>query len=382
MGKRLKIMHIITDSKGNNRYFDAHAKAYDREKFEMYFCTFQYRGPIHDEMEAKGVPAFSLNCHTRRQYPVAIFKLYFLLKKKKIDILYAHLIDGGFVGLAAAKLARIPVTIFTRHHSDLTFAGKKEPLFRILDKICSVMADHIIASSQGEKDAVIKEGVPQKKVTLVYYAFDMENFRISSIDAPQRIRQEFSLQDSFVVCTIARLHIDKGHIYLFQAAKDLVKRNDQIKFLLLGEGDLRDYLESLAREMGIQDNVIFAGYRTNVFDILAACDIVVHPTLSEALCQVMIETLSMGKPLIISDVSGVADVVKNYENGIIIPSKDPQAIYDAVLYMMNNPEHAKQMGQSTQNEVRRRFDIKTSIKKLENLYMKWYNEKVFLKNKF
>lgn len=385
MPHRIKVMQIVTDVRSHNNQISAIAKSYDREKFELYVCTFHGRGLLHDDMAAKGIPAFPLNCYTRVQYPLAIFKLYFLLKQLKIDILHAHLIDAGFVGLAAAKLARTPVLVLTRHHTrdwlDLISAGKKRRFFIILDKLNSMMADYIFAISQDMGEILINgENIPRRKIVLAHYGLDMESINISSSDAPGRIRQEFSLQESFVICTIGRLDEGKGHIYLFQAARELIKVNDKVKFLLVGEGPLRNYLEELAREIGIQNYVMFAGFRHDVPDILAACDIVVHPTLTEVLSQVMVETKAMGKPLIISDVCGVSDVIKNHDNGIIIPPKNPQAIYDAVLYLMNNPEYAKKMGQKGQDEVRKEFDAKTSVKNLEYWYSKFYNDKRGLGN--
>ena len=130
----------------------------------------------------------------------------------------------------------------------------------------------------------------------------------------------------------------------------------EIRVLLLGTGD-RALVEAMVDELGLRERVILAGYRNDAPACMSAMDLIVHPSLSEAFCQVLIEAMATGTALVSTDVGGAAEVITQGETGILVPPANADAIAQAVLSLYRNPEQRRQMASAGQASVRQRFTV-------------------------
>ena len=180
------------------------------------------------------------------------------------------------------------------------------------------MADHIIApSTEVQRILLQREKVDASKVSLIPYGQDFRRFRSVTEADVARVKHELGMGQTLDLVCVSRLHPEKGHIYLFEALAALRKELPNVTCYLVGEGPERKSLEQSAAKFGIGQSIRFLGWRDDALTILAAADVVVHPSLHEALPSALIEALALGKPVVASDVSGVRDIVNGY--GEIVP---------------------------------------------------------------
>lgn len=310
-----------------------------------------------------------LNAPTKPKLPGAAFRLARWLKEYRVDVLQTHLFEGALVGLAAARLARIPLTIVTRHHTDEMWIVGTPP-HRWVDRLITRLADHVIGLSQAVgRHMISREGADPNKIAILPQGFDYEALSATDEDR-RRVRAEFGLEEAFVVGCVGRFFRTKGHAYLFAAARELAREIPNLRILLLGGGD-RTAIEAMIRETGLEDRVVFAGYRSDVPACLRAMDVVVHPSLTEAFCQAAIEALAAGTPLVVTNVAGAPEAVTDGEHGLLVPPADPQAIVQAVLRIYRDPAKAHRMAEAGRRRVMAEFTIDRMVRAQIDCYRRW-----------
>jgi glycosyltransferase involved in cell wall biosynthesis len=195
------------------------------------------------------------------------------------------------------------------------------------------MADHIIApSKEVQRILVQRENVRASKVSLIPYGQDFRRFQSVTEFDVAKVKHELGMGQIHDLVCVSRLHLEKGHIYLFEALAALRKELLSFTCYLVGVGPERKSLERSAQELGIDQSIRFLGWRDDALTILAAADVVVHPSLHEALPSALIEALALSKPVVASDVSGVRDIVKEY--GEIVPPKNSRALADSLRLVL------------------------------------------------
>jgi glycosyltransferase involved in cell wall biosynthesis len=289
-----------------------------------------------------------------------------LLSRRKIDILQTHLFDAGLIGLLAARLAQTPIVILTRHHSDqVRMAGSR---FHVgLDRWMARQADAVVAVSHAVRTyMMLNDGIDGERIAVINLGFDFS--QLSPTDDERRgIRVEFGIGHEFLIGCVASFFRTKGHRYLLAALSLIVKEIPNVRLLLVGPGDPTP-LEATIKELGLENHVIIAGYRKDVPACMGAADIVVHPSLSEAFSQVVIEAMGVGTALIATDVGGAREVVTHRENGILVPPADASAIASTVLELHRNPGFRQRLAVSGQASVRRRFTVERMVEQQVDCY--------------
>jgi glycosyltransferase involved in cell wall biosynthesis len=294
-----------------------------------------------------------LDARSRAAYPLAALRLARWLRAKKIAVLQTHLFDAGVVGLVAGRLARVPFVVSTRHHSDFHFvSGTRAHI--LIDSWTARLSDRVVVLAHAVKrHLVTREGVPADKVDVIVQGFDFDELRGSDAEG-RRVRAEFGLEDAFVVGVVAAFYPGKGHAHLFAAARSLVDEIPNLKLLLVGSGD-RAAIEAMAAEHGLAGRVVAAGFRRDVSACLRAMDVVVHPSLSEAFCQAIVEALAAERPVVASDVGGASEAIVGGEGGILVPPADADAIAAAIRRLHRDPAWARRLAVSGHKTAVARF---------------------------
>lgn len=160
-----------------------------------------------------------------------------------------------------------------------------------------------------------------------------------------------------LLLTVARLTEQKGHRFLIEALPALVAEWPSLICVFVGEGECRESLRTLAREKGVEQFCRFAGARNDVVDWYAAADVVVLPSLSEGFPFVVLEALAMSRPVVATRVGGVPEIIHDGSTGLLVPSRNPQALQSAVRKVLLDPAWAVRMGQAGQKEVTAHFTV-------------------------
>lgn len=367
----MKICHFVTSTL-NTHYFANLCGGLSERGISLLGVTLH--DPLPPDWLSTGKGRYTcLNAKGKLQLPLAVWRLAKILRCEKIELLQTHLFDAGLVGILAARLARIPVVVITRHHTDeMWIVGTRWHIQ--LDRLMARFADYVIGFSQAVKQHLVsREDVSSDKIEVIYQGFDF-NILSASKQECQQIRREFQLESKFAIGCIARFFKTKGHTYLIEALKQVSKEIPNVRLVLFGGGRDQSLLEDQIRKLGLDEYVIFAGHRKDVAACITAMDLIVHPSLTEAFCQAVIETMAAGTALIATDVAAASEVVFHGENGILVPPRDPQAIVDAVLQLYLNPELRKQIAKEGQRSVRERFTIDKMVNRQIDCYRQWLGE--------
>lgn len=340
----IKILHIVS-VETENYYLNNLVDYSDNDKVAYSFITFGAWGVFAEQMQKRGCTVYVLDAlHWKRQI-TSLVKLKKLIKRENPDIVHTHLFIPSFWGLMLAKWQKRK-TVLTRHHSDALYvisSAVKRKIWLSLEKYINRKSDYIIAPSQMVYDILVKkENVATKKVSLIPYGQTTERFDNITAELIQTKRSELSIGNELCFVCVSRLFNRKGHNFLFEAMAALKKRGVTAILYLVGTGPHKEALEKMTAALGIADKVIFLGWRNDALAIMAAADVIVHPSLEDALSSAVIEAIMLEKPIVATDISGVRDTLDNGKYGVIVPPANSKAFENAIYSIVHDMPAAKE----------------------------------------
>jgi glycosyltransferase involved in cell wall biosynthesis len=193
------------------------------------------------------------------------------------------------------------------------------------------------------RDIVVEwEGVPRGKVSVIPYGQTTERFAAVASDVVKRTRSELQMDDQLSLVCVSRLFHRKGHVYLFEALAPLIRDGLRAKLYLVGTGDYGAELGLIAESLGIRKNIEFLGWRDDVLALIAAADLIVHPSLEDALSQSLIESLMLGRPVIATNISGASDTLDGGKYGRLVRPADSDDLRWAIKEVVDDLESANE----------------------------------------
>jgi len=278
-----------------------------------------------------------------------------------------HFNDPCLNGIIAARLSGVPTLVMTHHTPELNrrYNVKGKILEKIAFRCCGL---YVIFTSEYDRETGIKKDkISMDRSFVIYYGLPPERFN-HKYDRKQ-IYREFSLDEECrIIGNIARLSYQKGQRYLIEAASLVIEKIKSVKFFFVGEGELESELKARVRQSGLQDYFVFTGYRNDIPHLLSAFEILVMPSLFEGLCFAVIEAAAMGVPSIATKVGGLQRSVLEGRTGILIPPEDPIALANAIVYLLEHPDKAKEMGLAAKKYFQELFTQDRMVKKTQDLY--------------
>jgi len=341
----------------------------DRRRFEIsLICPPKLAAAFQDDFKAFPFHVHGIKVRGWRDLK-SLFGLYHLFRQEKFDIIHSHMFRSSFICTPVAKLAGIPVVIETDHGREAWRKGIIKGSY-FIDRIIARLTNKIIAVSEAcGKYLLDEKGLSAEKVIVIQNGRDLS---IYSPDIPVEIsplKKELGIQDGCTIFgVVGRLEVQKGHIYLLEAIPKIMKTSKKFKILIVGDGSLREELESKAKELGIKDHLIFTGFRSDIPKLLRVIDIFVLPSLFEGLPLVAIEASATGKPVIATAVDGTPEVIIDGKTGILVPPRDPESLSKAMLSFLYNPSQCMFLGQNGRDYVNQKYSIQRQIRETEQVY--------------
>lgn len=293
---------------------------------------------------------------------VPTLKLARLILRERVDVVYAN---GAFSLIAcvlAAKLTRTPV-IWSEHNTTLPLGPEIQLLIGLADKIAVVT--EVIAHQFVELSPTVGE-----KMVTVHNGIDPERFEVCARDR-ERLRQELGLRkEHCIVGTVGRLAPEKGHHYFLRAAACIGEAIPAARFLVVGEGPLRDGLGAMATDMGIATKVRFTGFREDVPALLSLMDVFVLPSVEEAFSIAVLEAMAAGKPVIASNVGGIYEAVIEGETGYLVQAGDWQHTAERAIELLRDGTKRQRIGEKGRQLVRQHYTLETTCTKTLQLIEK------------
>ena len=394
--KKIKVVHIITrfDKGGSSENTFSTVVGLDRDKYDVTLIKgFSLESEMgksealaveHNltEIDRCGIKTVTISELVRKVSPLYDLKTFFsllkILRKEIPHVVHTHTSKAGILGRLAAFLARVPVIIHTPHgHVFWGYFSKWRLLvFIFLEKLTALITDEIITLTRQEKRDHLQFGIASEdKFSTIHSGVNLDAFFNVSVDNTAMMRSLDIPEDSFVVGTAGRLTPVKGHRHLIEAAGNILDVRPDTTFVFLGDGELFDELKNMATKLGIEKNVKFLGWRSDVAEVMSVFDVFVLPSLNEGMGRVLVEAMTLGKPVIASDVGGISDLVIHGKNGLLVPAADPDALADEIQCMMNNPKKRDAMG-CEGKKMAASYGVDSMVQKIDALYIQLLKRKL------
>jgi glycosyltransferase involved in cell wall biosynthesis len=309
---------------------------------------------------------------------VALLRLAALIRRGRYQIVHTHTAKAGFLGRLAAAMVGSPTIIHTVHgvtfHAHLS---RPQRWFYLgLERIAARFTHQFVAVGEDVRSTYVRSGIGSApSYETIYSGMPLREY----LDAGEMTTAErtilrselgFSPQHRVVVMA-ARLEPRKGHTYLFEAVQRLKPHHPELRVLILGEGGIRTQLEAQCRVLQIDDCVHFLGHRHDLPRILAAADISVLTSLWEGLPRVLVQSAAVGRPILTFDVEGAWEVVRDGQNGFVVPSRDVDAFVNRLDTLLRERERAEALGNAGRAHVSDRWTVETMLDRLDDLYQRW-----------
>ncbi|MBI1257579.1 MAG: glycosyltransferase [Chloroflexi bacterium] len=316
------------------------------------------------------VPELGRSLHPFRDL-ITIWTLYRLMRKLKPDIVHTHTAKAGFVGRIAAWLAGVPVIVHTFHGH--VFRGYFSPsmtrLFLMLERMTARMSSTVITLTEGLRRELSDEYhiTSRDHITVLPLGLDLAPFAANvreSVPDGSRGAPVSDPSSAPRIGIVGRLVPVKNHALFLQAAVLVREAFPNAHFVIVGDGELRSSLETLAASLNLSDAVTFTGWLRELAPVYADLDVNVISSLNEGTPVSVIESLAAGCPVVATAVGGLPDLLDQGELGALVPSGDAHALADAILKVLRNPPDSQQ----ARALMLERYGIDRLVRDLDHLY--------------
>lgn len=343
------------------------ARRLDPSRYDVTIGCLRKEGPLLARLDGSRVRVeeFSLGKGIDSPSGVAgMLRIARFLRRERIQIMHAHDLWSNLVGVLAAKLARVPVTITSQRDlsHDAWYGTYRRKVLRFIQGRSSV----VLTNAKAIREGLIEDGVPAKKVCVVYNGVDIDRFRNS------KSNREWLFPESAgrkLIVLVGNMNSDvKGHPVLISAAAEIVKRHPEAQFVLVGDGPRRRDYEAIVQTAGLKESFLFLGRRSDVPEILVSCDIAILPSLAEGLPNAVLEYLAAGLPVIATALGGNLEVVQDGVTGLLIPPNDSEALVRALGRLLEDPDFAATIARAGREHVQKEFSFERLVLDLDRLY--------------
>ena len=370
---RKKIVHIAQSAGGVAEYLYMFLKNWKNEDYENILIVSQdyeeqlerfkpytsniYIVPMVREIEAKNDIK-------------AVLKVRKILKQITPDIVYLHSSKAGAIGRIALAFNFKVKILYNAHgwYFNAQISDKKKKMFAIIEKILAIKTNKIINISKSEYESALKYKIaPEKKMCIIENGIDFTKFENNDKYREETRKKYHIANNEVVIGVVGRLTEQKDPMTMIKAFELVHKENNNTKLMYVGSGELEEEVKRYAKEKNILDKVIITGWVNNVEQYIPAFDIAVLPSKWEGFGLVIIEYMACDKPIVASNVGGIADIIRNKENGLLCKPDNDKEIYKKIIYMINNEEFAKEIIDKN-IKYRMEYDIGQLIKKYDELF--------------
>lgn len=339
-------------------------------------------------LEDLGIKATKINNMHRSLHPIkdlkALLALIKIIREFKPDIIHTHASKAGFLGRLAGWICRVDVMVHTFHghvfHS--YFSKFKTNIFLFLERFLAKRSNAIIAISPIQKKELVGEFriCSEEKMQIVPLGFDLEKFAFGIEEKRGAFRKAYGIPDDAVVISIiGRLVPIKNHDLFFESIVKL-KENTQKRIIafVVGDGESKSELIAKSKSLGLDTveyyneerlaDVIFTSWIKTIDIVNAGSDVIALSSHNEGTPVSLIEAQAAGKPIVSTEVGGIADVVEDGKGGFLVPAGDVTAFSDALLKLVEDQKLQEQMKNNAQASVLERFSYQRLVKDIDLLY--------------
>lgn len=356
----------------------AQLNAMVKEGFEVSGICSQ--GPNFQMLRDKGISMYPITLK-RSMSPfsdlVALWKLYRYFRHKKPDIVHTHTPKPNLLGQVTAKLAGVPIRLYTAHgfyfHDNMKAFPKW--FYVTMERIAGKCSDIILSQNPEDIDTAIKLGICKSdKIRFLGNGVDLSRFdpKLFNPDFQRKKRSEIGVpEDALVVGIVGRLVREKGHLELYKAMQNIMSENEKVWLIIIGykEPEKADRISAETyKNYGIEDRTVWLSGRDDMPPLLYCFDIFVLPSWREGFPRSAIEAAAMALPIVTTNIRGCRQVVEDGKNGLLVPVRDSSALTSAIKKLLADKQLRIKMGQASYEKSRREFDERNVCSIVLNTY--------------
>ena len=304
--------------------------------------------------------------------------LYRYLKREQPDIVHCYMYAPSIYGGIVSKLTGVPLLITSRRCLGL-FKDRK-PHFQFLENVVNRFTDRVLVNSSAlEQDVLQREKIDPQKLRIVHNGVDIHRYAPTNTD--KKLQAHILLkkrawgipEQAPVVGVLATLFPYKGHQDFIRAVSVVHRTYPDVRFICVG-GDrgIKMQLEQLGHDLGLGEHLIFPGECQDAAEVLPMFDIQVSSSHEEGFSNAILEGMALGKPIAATSVGGTPDAVLHNVTGLLVPPKSPEALAQAIMLLIRNPDFASTLGKNGRQRVEECFSMEHMINELENTYCALY----------
>jgi len=372
--QRINLLYVITKLElgGAQKQLLSLISHLNKQKFKPYLFTAKDGLLLSEALSINELTLKKSRCLERAINPLkdllALIEIYRFIKKNNIEIVHTHSSKAGILGRLAARLAKAKVIVHTVH--GWSFNDYQPKIIRIffiwLERLSAHFTDKLIVVSNYDKQKGLNNRIgKENKYTLIRYGIDYTEFNLQE----QNIRKELGIDtQDLIVGMVSCLKPQKCPQDFIKLAF-LVKRVlTNVKFLLVGDGILRESIQRLIAQLNLESNVVLTGWRRDIPQILAAIDIFALTSLWEGLPIAALEAMASSRPVVATRTGGIAEIIREGQTGFLVFPGDMLQMSERLTLLLKDKNLRAQIGQNARESLDFNFALTNMIRENENLY--------------
>jgi len=366
-GPKIRVLHVLDsfDLGGAQEVVANLLACVDRDTFDLEVASMHRHGVYSQRFRTLGASIHSLSPH--KLLPLYVPNLLRLLGR--FDIVHTHLTASNLIAKPLAALVRTPVLINHDHANDVSRRDRK--LLCAADRWTNRFSSHICAVSQSTRRFLVEEEhIGPAKVTVVHNGIDLQRFVPGQV-SKEEARRSFNLPtEGHCLAGVGRLTPQKNFSLLLETAALLRKRRSDFFVALAGTGLLEPALRQQCAELGLDNIVHFLGHIEDTSRLYPALDLLVMPSLFEGLPMVLLEAMAMRVPMVASAVDGIAEVVADGREGVLLSGWDAENFCREIHVLLDDAPRRQVLTDAASNKVQRQFSRESMTRNIEDIYKK------------
>lgn len=378
----MKVLHLISGGDtGGAKTHIINLLCGLKDKVEVKLVCF-IDGPFAEDLKKHGIDVEVIEQRSRFDFSV-VNKLKDLIESENYEIVHSHGARANLISYFLKK--KVKAKFITTVHSDYLLDFKdnfyKNIVFTNLNKFALKRFDNYIAVSDSFKDMLVSRGFDKDKIFTIYNGIFLEDRAIKDKESYLK-EKNIAYKDKFIVGILARLDKVKDHETFLRAAREVLDKDKSVIFLIAGDGQDKEHLLSLRKELALEDNVYFLGNEEHPYDFLNAIDINVLCSLSESFPYVIMEGGSLKKATVASKVGGIPKIILDGETGKLFEKQDYKALAAHILDLKNNDDNRKKFGKNLYSRIIDNFTHIKMAEKHVDIYKKIVSKKIIMSGYF
>jgi glycosyltransferase involved in cell wall biosynthesis len=331
----------------------------DRRRVRPYLCLLDGTDDQSRSLEPKDCPVFRLGLRglARPRTFIQAARLAEFLRAERIEILQLYFLDTTYFGTVVGRLAGVPYVVRTRNNVNHWMT----PLHRHLGRIWNHLVDVTVANCEPARQAVLSDEAPDPaSVVVLENGVDLARFEGIAAGSGRGTRR---------VGLVGNLRPVKGIDALVRAAAHIVEEFPDAVFEVAGEGESRPELEALIAELGLGDRFRLPGSTADVPAFLAGLEVAVLSSRAEGMSNAILEYMAAGRPVVATAVGGNVHLLEQDRTGLLVPPEYPNALAEAILRLLRDPELAASMACAAQARVREHYSREAMVRRFEDFFL-------------